>query len=133
MIPDENGSVFCYERVYFVKWGGLGIAEATWERACDLRDDQKIQQFVEYNTVPSSLMDIYGDYLAENYIGIHNDNVQIEFQPVTTTSKQDDDDEVGEKRKRPGRPRKGESSHRQRSKLMRLFIDPNPPSISKGR
>ena len=31
-----EGSLFCYERVYLVKWGGLGIAEATWERACDI-------------------------------------------------------------------------------------------------
>lgn len=31
-----DGSVFRYERVFLVKWMGLGIAEATWERACDI-------------------------------------------------------------------------------------------------
>ena len=132
IVPDENGSVFRYERVYFVKWGGLGIAEATWERACDLRDDSKIQQFMEYNTIPSSLLTVYGDYLAENYIGIRDDNVQMDIQPATSTSKQDDEEEDGEKRKRLGRPRKSDSAPRQRSVLMRLLVDLNPPQISKG-
>ena len=34
--PTADGSVFRYERVFLVKWMGLGIAEATWERACDI-------------------------------------------------------------------------------------------------
>lgn len=33
--PTPEGSIFRYERVFLVKWMGLGIAEATWERACD--------------------------------------------------------------------------------------------------
>lgn len=70
VVPDSEGSVYYYERIYLVKWMDMSISEATWERACDIQDDVKIQQFIDYNTIPDSILSIYGDYLPENYLCI---------------------------------------------------------------
>jgi hypothetical protein len=37
---------------YLVKWCNQGYASCTWEHASDLRDDQKIEEFHKFNTLP---------------------------------------------------------------------------------
>jgi hypothetical protein len=37
---------------YLVKWCNQGYASCTWEHASDLRDDQKIEEFHTFNTLP---------------------------------------------------------------------------------
>jgi len=37
-------------RVYLVKWCSLPYMESTWETAEDIKDDQKIEDFVRFNT-----------------------------------------------------------------------------------
>ena len=41
--PDIRGSVYQYERIYFVKWMDLSLSEATWERACDINVPASIE------------------------------------------------------------------------------------------
>lgn len=38
-------------RVYLVKWCALPYMESSWETSEDIKDDQKIEDFVRYNTV----------------------------------------------------------------------------------
>ena len=46
----------------------MSISEATWERVTDIVDVDAIQKFIDYNTIPDSLLALYGDYLPENYL-----------------------------------------------------------------
>ena len=71
IIPTKEGSVYYYERIYLVKWVDMSISEATWERSCDIQNDVKIQQYIDYNTIPDSILSIYGDYLPENYLCLY--------------------------------------------------------------
>jgi len=45
-VPMANGLV----KLYMVKWVGLPYFECSWETREDLGDDQKIQQYLDFNT-----------------------------------------------------------------------------------
>lgn len=40
------------EMEYLVKWGNMGYSQATWELASDLKDDERIEEFVRVNKLP---------------------------------------------------------------------------------
>jgi superfamily II DNA or RNA helicase len=40
--------------VYLVKWAGLGYSQATWEFACDIKDEMKVAQYRRFARIPSA-------------------------------------------------------------------------------
>lgn len=97
-----------------------------------------IRQYFEYNTIPSRILEVYGDYLPENYLcpiltphsplamyGM-NDSVGS----ARTGSTMPAADQMEKKSKR-GRPRKEVATQR-RTRQLRNCIDPNPPAVDKG-
>lgn len=135
-VPNKEGSIFRYERIYLVKWIDLAIAEATWERACDIQDDDKIQQFVEYNTVPERLLKLYRSYLPENYIAVTHDNMSYDSQVISeSSSTRRGNAEDGKEPRTRGRPPKKivQEGFRNRDRLLRLCIDTTPPTFPRGR
>ena len=131
-IPNAVGSIFRYERIYLVKWVGLSIAEATWERSCDFRDNGQIQQFFDLNTLPSRYHTFYSDYLPENYITMYdgkNDLSLVEKQLVMIQQQP-----VEKKRGRRGKGRTpGNKPVQRRSHHLRNCIDPIAPHFDKSK
>ena len=95
VVPNANGSVFRYERIYLVKWQGMSISEATWERVTDI---------VDVDATADSRIDVAAQQTPS-----------------------------GDGKRRRGRPRKSEAAPSRRNRMLRLCIDPNPPTINKGR
>jgi len=52
-VPDPASGEDSTRKQYFVKWQGLPYSESTWENAEDIQEDDLIQQFHRFNTVPS--------------------------------------------------------------------------------
>jgi hypothetical protein len=46
---DDDAEV---EMEYLVKWGNLGYSQATWELASDLKNDERVEEFVRVNKLP---------------------------------------------------------------------------------
>ena len=97
------------------------------------------QKFIDYNTIPDSLLALYGDYLPENYLCRFLASslcVAINDVEATADSRIDvaaQQTPSGDGKRRRGRPRKSEAAPSRRNRMLRLCIDPNPPTINKGR
>lgn len=131
-IPDRDGSVYTYERIYLIKWVDMSIGDATWERFCDFNDDEKVQQFFDLCTIPPQLIDFYGDYLPENYI-THYDKVSdlTVFEPSVATLPVQTKTET--KKGKRGRPKARDvSASKRRNFHMRNCIDPIAPPFDRS-
>lgn len=130
-LTNNEGSIYAYEKLYLVKWMGLSLGEATWERECDINNKNKIKEFEEYNTVPSPIKEYYDDYLPENYMSVYTKEKEInlyeqyiQVQPVQPT-------EEKEKKKKP-RAKPRDTPSIRRNNHLRNCIDPIAPPFDKG-
>lgn len=134
-VPDANGSIFLYERVYLVKWTDMSISEATWERGCDIQGKDQIDAFFDMSTMPPSYYRYYKDYLPENYITQYDKEKDLSvYEPVLTTmpaiaSNKNDEDAMPRRR---GRANKSNGCFKRRVKNLRNCIDPIAPPFDKG-
>lgn len=55
MDKDVKDSIFIEETLYLCKWKGLDYELATWERAEDFKDNAKIKEYFQINTVPPEI------------------------------------------------------------------------------
>ena len=127
-LPNSEGSIYAYEKLYLVKWVGLSLGEATWERECDIDDKSKIKEFEEYNTVPSPIKEYYDDYLPENYLSVYTKEKEINLfeQHIQTQQVQ-----PKEEKKKP-RPKPRDTPSIKRNNHLRNCIDPIAPPFDKG-
>lgn len=129
-VPEKNGSVYIFERVYLVKWLDLSIAEASWERLCDINASDKVESFVKYSTISPQFYEYYQDFIPENYISIYDKNRNLSlYEPVLTVLPTKDKSDA-EKPRKPRKPK--ESSIKRRVKNLRNCIDPIAPPFDRG-
>lgn len=127
--PNHEGSIYAYERLYLVKWMGLSISEATWERECDIDNKKKIQEFEEYNTVPEQIRECYEDYLPENYLSYYSNEKEINLFEAHIQLQQV---QPKQEKKKKSRAKPRDSPSMRRNNHLRNCIDPVPPPFDKS-
>lgn len=132
-IPTESGSIFMYEKLYLVKWMEMSFGEATWERFCDINVQEKVNQFIELNTIPPQIADHYSDYLPENYMSIYEKDHDLSLFEPTVAPIPVETEEKKHKLKIRGRPRVNKPPPKPRNKHhLRNCVDPIAPPFDKA-
>lgn len=141
--PDIRGSLYQYERIYFVKWMDLSLSEATWERSCDInvpdsiefhvgrREDPAVRRVQHHS--PAIIIDLRG--LSPRELPLFRCFSVLRIALFLPRPPPDHPAAVPvvqqvSKGKR-GRPRKIDTPRR-RNKL-RMCIDPNVPVVDRSR